>query len=168
MAKFKLSFDKAATYVFPLLFGAFNICYWTMYLFIMPYFIEDRERKWNFVKIYSDYRHFLVQFSLYMRQVSEIPEIWQISRQGLTEKLKSRAVITCILDRKWKCQWHLVRRHIIDDTFSMWLPMCWWHKSIICIGVLYWKLALDCTDWGCQKTYFPHKYLAWDNIYTNN
>lgn len=45
LSQFKLSFDRAATYVFPLLFIAFNIFYWTVYLIIMPYFIVDRERK---------------------------------------------------------------------------------------------------------------------------
>ena len=45
LARFKLSFDKAATYVFPMLFICFNVCYWTVYLIIMPYFIEDRDRK---------------------------------------------------------------------------------------------------------------------------
>ena len=47
LSQFKLSFDRLATYVFPLLFFAFNLCYWAVYLVIMPYFIEDRERAWS-------------------------------------------------------------------------------------------------------------------------
>merc|ERR1719362_2047391 len=40
LSQFKLSFDRLATYVFPLLFFTFNLCYWAVYLVIMPYFIE--------------------------------------------------------------------------------------------------------------------------------
>jgi len=40
LTRFKLSFDRAATYVFPLVFILFNICYWTIYLVIMPNFIQ--------------------------------------------------------------------------------------------------------------------------------
>lgn len=40
LTQFKLSFDRAATYVFPLMFILFNIFYWTVYLIIMPHFIQ--------------------------------------------------------------------------------------------------------------------------------
>jgi len=40
LTQFKLSFDRAATYVFPLMFILFNICYWTVYLVIMPDFVQ--------------------------------------------------------------------------------------------------------------------------------
>ena len=46
LSQFKLSFDRAATYVFPLLFLSFNIFYWAVYLLIMPAFIQvDRDRQ---------------------------------------------------------------------------------------------------------------------------
>ena len=43
LSQFKLSFDRTATYVFPLMFIAFNMFYWTVYLFIMPMFIVERK-----------------------------------------------------------------------------------------------------------------------------
>ena len=46
LSQFKLSFDRTATYVFPLLFLAFNVFYWAVYLLIMPVFIQvDRDRQ---------------------------------------------------------------------------------------------------------------------------
>ena len=40
LTRFKLSFDRAATYVFPFMFFLFNAGYWTVYLVIMPNFIQ--------------------------------------------------------------------------------------------------------------------------------
>ena len=40
LIRFKLSFDRGATYVFPLMFLLFNVGYWTVYLVIMPHYIQ--------------------------------------------------------------------------------------------------------------------------------
>jgi len=39
---FKLNLDRGATYLFPFLFLCFNCCYWTVYLGIMPRYLQDR------------------------------------------------------------------------------------------------------------------------------
>ena len=39
---FKLNLDRGATYLFPFLFFCFNCCYWTVYLGIMPRYLQDR------------------------------------------------------------------------------------------------------------------------------
>ena len=40
LIRFKLCFDRAATYVFPFVFFLFNAGYWTFYLVIMPQYIH--------------------------------------------------------------------------------------------------------------------------------
>lgn len=38
---FKLNLDRGATYLFPILFLTFNICYWTFYLVVIPSYQTD-------------------------------------------------------------------------------------------------------------------------------
>lgn len=38
---FKLNLDRGATYLFPLLFLTFNLCYWTFYLVVIPSYQTD-------------------------------------------------------------------------------------------------------------------------------
>ena len=47
LTRFKLSFDRAATYVFPFMFFLFNAGYWTVYLVIMPNFIQYGIPEWT-------------------------------------------------------------------------------------------------------------------------
>ena len=51
LTRFKLSFDRAATYVFPFMFFLFNAGYWTVYLVIMPNFIQYGIPEW-FYQVY--------------------------------------------------------------------------------------------------------------------
>jgi len=41
---FKMNLDRGATYLFPCLFGLFNICYWVHYLVIMPSYFHTANR----------------------------------------------------------------------------------------------------------------------------
>ena len=60
LTRFKLSFDRAATYVFPFMFFLFNAGYWTVYLVIMPNFIQYGIPEWFFLMVYQVYRSNLV------------------------------------------------------------------------------------------------------------
>lgn len=55
LTRFKLSFDRAATYVFPFMFFLFNAGYWTVYLVIMPNFIQYGIPEWFYQMVYQVY-----------------------------------------------------------------------------------------------------------------
>ena len=47
---FKLNLDRGATYLFPILFLTFNICYWTFYLVVIPSYQTDHmmeQEEWS-------------------------------------------------------------------------------------------------------------------------
>ena len=47
---FKLNLDRGATYLFPILFLTFNICYWTIYLVVIPSYQTDHmmeQEEWS-------------------------------------------------------------------------------------------------------------------------
>ena len=47
---FKLNLDRGATYLFPILFLTFNICYWTVYLVVIPSYQTDpmmEQEEWS-------------------------------------------------------------------------------------------------------------------------
>merc|ERR1719397_1026568 len=41
LSLFKMNLDRGATYLFPFLFLCFNLCYWTVYLVIIPSYHRD-------------------------------------------------------------------------------------------------------------------------------